>query len=434
VQMGGGCNSSRWTMRFCPRGIIFLLLGLSVPTSMARGEVKPGDVITGQNVDEVGDLLSPGVKWCVRHGMIVHVVAPQEVELPKPYLDATEKYAGQVQLGPDGLSLQNYVAGFPFPHIDVSDPQAALKIMWNYEYKPFVTDDADARNFDADTGSINADRPMSIERHFILDHIRTLYYNGRIFVDPKPELPNPDGIRYKSSLHPILEPFDLKGVGSTSIRYIDPSRQDDTWLYLPELRRVRRLSSAQRSDALFGQDTDVDSYGGYAGQIAWMNWKFLGEGKVLAPFHAAHNPVEWCPPPGDFAFCDDWELRDVYIVEGTPKQSQYAYGKRLLFIDKNTYLVAFSDISDRDGQLWKVWINDWSFRRKAFPSAHYSYDTPFPFLPSIVMVDVQLDHATKAALPSLAYPGEEGWYFNQGAAVGDVEEFFTIAALIESGH
>src|SRR5262249_6145235 len=161
------------------------------------------------------------------------------------------------------------------------------------------------------------------------------------------------------------------------------------------------------SDALFGQDTDADSYGGYAGQIAWMTWKFLGETTILAPFHAKHFPVEWCPGAGDFAFCDDWEPRAAYVVEGTSKLSQYAYGKRLLFIDKDTYLVAFSDIADRDGQLWKVWLNEWSFRTQAFPSAHYTYDIPFAFLPSIVMVDVQLQHATRAALPSRAYTGEE---------------------------
>ncbi len=40
----------------------------------------------------------------------------------------------------------------------------------------------------------------------------------------------------------------------TSYRYLDPDKQDDSWLYLPSLRRVRRLSAAQRSDALFGQD------------------------------------------------------------------------------------------------------------------------------------------------------------------------------------
>jgi hypothetical protein len=416
------------------------VLGLSVIASLAavalpaRADVKPGDVITKDNVADAGDMISPGVQWCVRHGMTIHVVAPQKIDLPKPYLDATEKYASQVRLAPHGLELQNYVAGLPFPNIDTNDPKAALKIMWNYEYKPYVTDDEDARNFDADTGPINDNGPMGIERHFLLDNIRTLYYNGRTVVDPKPDLPNPDGVRYKSALYPILEPFDLKGVGSMSIRYIDPNRMDDSWLYLPQLRRVRRLSSAQRSDALFGQDTDVDSYGGYAGQIAWMDWKFLGEKKILGAFHAAHYPVQWCKGPGNFSFCDNWEPRDAYVILGTSKLPQYAYGSRLLFIDKDTYLVAFSDITDPSGALWKVWINDWSFRNQAFPGAQYTYATPFPFNPSIVMADVQMSHATKAALPSLAYPGEQGWYFNQGAKVGDTEDFFSIASMIESGQ
>ena len=64
--------------------------------------------------------------------------------------------------------------------------------------------------------------------------------------------------------------------------HTDSAKQDDSWLYLPSLRRVRRLSTAQRSDALFGQDIDVDSYGGYAGQIPWFEWKFLGSKPMLA--------------------------------------------------------------------------------------------------------------------------------------------------------
>jgi hypothetical protein len=397
------------------------------------GGVEPGDVVTGSNVEKVEAMISPGVRWCVSRGMQMNIVAPQRIELPRPYVEATERYAPQVQLAGDGLKLQNYVGGLPFPTIDPNDPQAAIKVMWNYEYKPFPTDDLDVRNFEADTGNINDDGSLTVERHYIVDHVRTLFYNGRLFEDPKPELPNPDGLRYKGSLHPIIEPFDLKGVGSLSFRYIDPDKQDDTWLYLPQLRRVRRLNSAQRSDALFGQDTDADSYGGYAGHIAWMEWKFLGERKILAPFHGAHYPVEWCSK-ANFAFCDNWEPRDAYVIEGTSKLTQYAYGKRLLFIDKETYLVAFSDISDHQGRLWKVWINDWSFRTQAFPGAHYTYATPFSFGPAIMMVDTQLEHVTRAALPSPAYAGEEGWYFNHGAEVGTTKDFFTIAHMIETGH
>lgn len=401
--------------------------------SASLADVAPGDVITKANVDKAKDLISPGIEWCVRHGMQMKIVPTKKIEWNKVYREATEKYSGQVKLAPDGRSLIGHVAGLPFPHIDANDPQMALKIMWNYEYKPYVTDDEDLRNFDADTGPVS-DAPMQVERHFLLDHLRTLLYTARLIVDPKPERPNPDEVRGKSSLHPILEPFDLKGVGSTSIRYLSPDRQDDTWLYLPTLRRVRRLSSAQRSDALFGQDTDVDSYGGYAGQIPWFDWKYLGEKEVLGSYHSENFPVKYCPGEGDFIFCDTWEKRKVWVIEGVSKLPQYAYGKRVLFIDQDTYLVAFSDIYDRSGSLWKVWVNQWSFKKRATPSYGAEYPDEMPFQPSITMVDMQLSHATRAALPSNKFPGEEGWYFNQGDKTGLTEEFFTIAHLIESGH
>jgi hypothetical protein len=400
----------------------------------ARAEIAPGTVINKTNADQVKDLVSPGVLWCVQHGMAMKIVPYKKIEWNPPYKEATEKYAGQVKLSADGRTIEGHVTGLPFPNIDPNDPNVALKIMFNYEYKPYVTDDQDLRNFDADTGTIS-DSPLSVERHFILDHLRTLFYTARLYVDPKPVLlPNSENVRAKQSLHPILEPFDLKGVGVTGIRYLDPDRQDDTWLYLPTLRRVRRLSSAQRSDALFGQDTDVDSYGGYAGQIPWFTWKFLGDKKILATFHAEKFPVEWCPNGGDFVYCDNWEQRDVWVVEGVAKQPQYAYGKRVIYIDKETYWIAYSDIYDKAGQLWKVWINQFGFRNKAAPTYGDTYDSEMPFLHSISMVDMQLTHATRAALPSAKYPGEAGWYFNQGAKTGLTEEFFTIAHMIQSSH
>jgi hypothetical protein len=409
---------------------IALLLGIA---ATARADVQPGDTIAKDNMDKAADMVSPGVKWCIEHGLKLKITPYKKIEWNKAFRDATEKYSGQVKLAADGRSIEGHTAGLPFPKLDPNDPQIANKIMWNYEYKPYVTDDGDLRNFDADTGPLG-DGEMGIERHYLLDHLRTLFYNSRIYVDPKPELPNPDKVRGKSSLHPILEPFDLKGVGLTSIRYLDPDRQDDTWLYLPTLRRVRRLSSAQRSDALFGQDTDVDSYGGYAGQIGWFTWKYLGEKSALGSFHSEKIPVEYCPGTGDFVFCDDWEKRDVYVIEGVAKQPQYAYGKRVLYIDKETYLIAYSDIYDKAGQLWKVWLNQYSFRKHAPTSGAIDYPDEMPFNPSITMVDMQLRHATRAALPSAKYPGEQGWYFNQGANTGLTEEFFTIAHLIESGH
>jgi hypothetical protein len=417
----------RWS-RVLAGAVAGLLLAGSV-----GADVVPGDRITAENVDKVKDLISPGLEWCVKRGWPITVGETKHAEWLRAYKEATEKYSGQVKLAADGLSLQNYVAGQPFPNIDPKDPKVAVKIMWNYEYN-LLTDDLDLRNFDADTGAIANHGPMSVERHFLLDHLRRLFWNGRLYVEPKPEMPNPNGYRRQEGLYPILEPFDLKGVGALSNRYIEPGKSDDSWLYLPSLRRVRRLSTAQRSDALFGQDTDVDSYGGYAGHIAWMDWKFLGERDVLGVFHAKHFPVKW-DDKVDWAFDDVWEKRRVYVVEGASKLPQYAYSKRVIFIDKESWLIPFSDIYDRSGELWKVWINNWGFRKKAFEGAGViEYPDEMAFGAAIVMVDIQLEHATRAALPSHRFPGEQGWYFNQGEKAGVTTDWFTVAALVAAGH
>jgi len=409
-------------------------VSLCLVGALVEADVRPGEKITGETVGKVKDMISPGLEWCIAHGWPITIGETKRVEFPRAYREVTEKYAAQVELSADALHVLNYVAGLPFPNLDPKDPQIAYKIMWNYSYNFLTTDDVDLRNFDADTGSIAAHGAMTVERHFLLDHFRRLFWNGRLYVDPKPEKPNRNSYRAQQGLYPILEPFDLKGVGALGYRYLDPAKQDDSWLYLPSLRRVRRLSTAQRSDALFGQDTDVDSYYGYSGHIAWMEWKFLGERDLLGVMHARHYPVKW-DERVDWAFDEVWEKRRVYVLEGTSKLPQYAYGKRVLFIDKEAWVIPHTDIYDRAGELWKIWINDFSFRKKAFEgTTAIEYEDEMGFIPAIVMVDMQLEHATKASLPSQRFPGEQGWYFNQGEKAGLTDDWFTVAALVNAGR
>jgi hypothetical protein len=408
---------------------------LTTHAAPSAADVMPGDVITRANAAQVKDLVSPGLSWCVEHGLRMTIGVASSVPWPPAYRDATEKYAAQVRLSDDGLHLEGYVAGAPFPHLDTADPAIAAKLVWNYNYKFYNGDDFDLRNFDADTGTIADDRPLAIERHFLVSHFRRLWYVNRLYVDPKPNLvPNAEGAAYKETLHPLIEPFDLKGVGFTYWRYLDPARQDDSWLYLPSLRRVRRLSTAQRSDALFGQDTDVDSYYGYSGQPAWMQWRYLGQREMLATVHAQHFPVKW-GEPADWAFDDVWEKQPFHVVEGVSKLPQYAFSKRVLFISTDTFGIPYSDMYDKAGELWKIWINDAKFDTKPFAAATTAvYPYGVVFAPGVVMVDIQLRHATRIALPSHRFAGEEGWYYNFGEAMGTTEHEFTVAELIASGH
>jgi hypothetical protein len=412
-----------------------LLLGWA---AVAAADVAPGDTVDKASIDKVKGLVSPAIEWCINQGMTMKIIAPKPIGWPSAYKQATEKYSSQVKLAENGLSLSGYVAGAPFAVLDTSDPKIALKVMWNYEYRPYPgTDDFVEYDFPADTGAVGNGQPMQAERHYWIGESRRLYYNGRLYVDPKPELPNPEGIRFKEVLGPLVAPFDLKGIGALEYRYIDPAKQDDTWLYVPSLRRVRRLSTAQRSDALFGQDTDPDSYWGYNGHIAWSEWKFLGEKEMVGVLHGEHFPQKRCEGAADFMFCDSWEKRKMYVIEGVSKLPQYAYGKRVIFIDKESMVVAYSDIYDRSNELWKVWIDNHQFRTTAYPGAT-KYDEERDFYAGLIMADMQLMHATY--VPHPGDEGHEGWYFNKGADSrtkykpdGAVPESFTVAKLIEQG-
>jgi hypothetical protein len=417
--------------------LLATMLALTAATALAQ--VNPGELIGKKDADRIKNLVSPGVHWLVTRGMEMNIIAHEFAPDPPAYREATEKYSSQVKLAPDGvLDESTYVAGRPFPIIDVNDPQAAIKIMYNFERTRYFTDDLTAKLFDAETGSIQqkgTGQRYAVERHFVLDALRIIKYVGRTERQPIPKLPNPQGIVAKAGQYPVLEPFDLKGVGGLSYRYLDPHKYDDTWIYLPSLRRVRRLSTAQRSDALFGQDIDLDSYGGYAGQIPWVTWKLLGTQPALASGHGAHLPPKPCEADGGVTFCENWELLPkVYVIEGVSRLSGYAYSKRILYVDAETFFIIYTDMYDQAGQLWKVAIPYGRYDKKPNPRAALEYPVARDFLHGFVMVDIQLEHGTRAAIPGMGFPDEPGWFINRGSEMGVGEDWFTVAALIAAGR
>lgn len=398
------------------------------------GDPPPGTIVDRSNYERYLDLLGPAIRWAVGRGMRMEVVEPKPIPLEPARLLATEKYSAQARLSDDKLRVENYVAGLPFPLVDSNDADAAVKLMFNYENRISV-DDLDVRNFDCDTGSLLSHGPMHVERHFLIGHFRRLYYVGRLYHEPIHTWETPDGVRYREAVAPLIEPFDLKGVGLTYNRYLDPQRQDDSWLYYPLLRRARRLSTAQRSEALFGQDTDIDSYGGYAGSIAWMDWRLLGMKRILGSMHSRSFPGKWSAPPADFAFDDVWETREVYVLEGRSRLAGYAYSKRVIYLDRHSFVIPYTELYDQEGQLWKAWVNQWKIGRKPFPEATKAvYDYEQQFLPAVTMFDMQLDHATRCTIPSRAVPGEEGWYVNFGPPEGTTEDTIGLSAIITGGR
>ncbi|HEY2773466.1 MAG TPA: DUF1329 domain-containing protein [Candidatus Binatia bacterium] len=411
-----------------------------IPAGAKGGEVKPGDKIDKTNAERVKDLVSPGVRWCVENGMEINVVPYEKIPVPADYQAATEKYSPQVKLGKDN-TVENWVAGKPFPVIDNNDPQAAQKIMYNFERTHYFTETLDLNLTDADTGALyidaNGNRHYNVERHFVPEWLRIFRYEGRIKHPPMKVEPNNDRTFHKAGLYPLIEPFDLKGVGGVSFRYQDQARQDDTWLYLPFVRRVRRMSSTQRSDALFGQDIDVDSFGGYAGQIPWFEWKLLGEKPLLMSMHGQRLPPQTCKSDGGMTFCEPWEVRpSVYIVQGKSKFPGYAYSSRVIYVDKESNIIGYSDLQDPAGQLWKTVMISFRVDKKPNPKVNFTYDEPRMFAYAYSVIDTQLMHGTRVAIPGMAFQNEAGWYLDLGydAPTSVSDDWFTIASLIKAGR
>src|ERR1700733_9512088 len=251
------------------RALALLLVGSLVfcATSAVAG-VKPGDFITPENASQVQDLVSPGNYTLVLHGMVMNIVPTSKLDWPPPFKTATEKYSPQVVLNPDG-TLKNYVAGQPFPLLDPNDPQMATKLMWNYSFRPLYTDDADLR-FPEIASYVGVSKNLEPLSYFTVGHFA--FYNniGRIEGPPVPVDPdfNSSGVRYKFAFYPFLEPGDLRGYGLIRYRHMKPTEEDNSWVFNPQTRRLRRQSPEILADAIGGlPGFSGGGGGGYGGGV-----------------------------------------------------------------------------------------------------------------------------------------------------------------------
>ncbi len=419
-------------------------IALSISSAKAGWcAVAPGDEITPRNADKVADLLSPGNLILVKQGMHMKIVAPGRLEWPPPYKVATEKYASQVSLTPDG-ELRNYVAGQPFPLLDPNDPLLATKVMWNFSFGPLYTDDVDVRDVEISSYSPGTRAADSIA-HFTIGHV-ALYNNiGRVEVAPTPTDPDAaSGIRYRFAAYPFLEPAEIRGFGFVRYRESDPHIEDNSWFYNPYSRRTRRMGADVLSEA-FGaiggstsaNNLDPDSYYGFAAKIEDNTYKLIGEKAMLASVHAEHSPATPCPFDGNRTICpEDWEMRHLFVIEANAKRNSYFFGpaipKRILYIDSEAWCITASDQYDRNGQLWKTIASFFAYRDRPVPDAEVAI-YPFRRIFQVAMVDQNVQNGFSSVIYS---PGRESrardcWYINMGT-VG--KAFFEPSAMQRAGH
>jgi len=373
-------------MRMRPTSILILAFGLVCGLGLgaaaaAQEDVGPGapafhegDVITLDKVDELKRFLPPQF-WANRdfffyEGMQLQVgPAFRDYSPSAQFKAATKKYAGQAKIGP-GNSLVNYTAGRPFPKIDCKgDPQAGPKLAWNFDYQ-WRGDGSNAHYYYSywDRGE---ELPLyyegtskTIELSHRAEPSYLKHHDGDIF----------RGEKRKSAFGVEVDaPFDARGIMLMTYRYKSSDKQtaeaknDDTWVYVPTLRRVRRISSAQRTDAVSGTDFTFDDLDSFAGIVPQYQWKCMGTADVIAPMNTKVAAYPYSRDhnfgPYGLSYADDnWELRHTYILRFIPNDPDHPYHHKDIYVDQQTYVALYSFAYDRKNELWKIiWHNHrWS--------------------------------------------------------------------------
>ena len=334
---------------------------------------KPGDVMRFDQVTQLRAFL-PDEFWNNRdffffEGMQLEIGPTQyDYSASEAWREMTERFRGQARIGPDD-SLENWMTGYPFPQDEIDctvDPKAGTKIMWDFRA---AVGDSRARFYYSywDRGER---LPLFYEG--TATSVRLSHRFEEKFEANGFDIFRGEERKYASGAE-VVAPFDARGIQLLTYRYKSSdmpradARNDDTWVYVPTLRRVRRISTAQRTDSISGTDFTLDDLRSFNGIVPQYEWTCLAERKILAPMNTRVKAYPYEENhnfgPYGLSFADDrWELRNAWVVGMKPKNADHPYDHKILYIDRQTLQPLYSFAYDQKGELWKIiWHNHrWS--------------------------------------------------------------------------
>jgi len=362
------------TFPLCIVVLCFILASVHV----ARADVSPGDVIDKSNWEKAEGLLpEPVLEW-VKNGdfvLDIRALKYRVLDFFPPYqLEAFKTNAGMYELDADGGIVDaktgktpEHIVGIPFPVIAEDDPRLAEKLIQNNHYMTYMPGDL---RFPFQGIWLNRSG-FERETESVLLQMALDGYPGAL------EIPGPANIE-KYVIMALKKPYDLAGSSIMTWRYRDPNKQDNSFAYSPMIRRVRRMSAANRSDALMGSDLAVDDANGYDGKVTAFTWKVIRKQEVLLPALdvepvriVQNNLGEWETTknikPVIYGYQKEgwqgaawaptnlcWVKRPVIVIEMTAKDRYYNYGAQHIWFDPELYGCAYKVIHDKAGDYWKT--------------------------------------------------------------------------------
>lgn len=395
---------------------IILLVASLVGVSVGRAELQPGDVLGRENWQEAKGKLPQAVLRRFEDGSYRAKIAPTPEALGwgKKFTSASSANAGKFSVDAADSLIANatkaypeFLYGYPFPQIDPADPQAAAKVMYNFSYALMQADDAE--------------RFSTLHWVTASAHQRQVEFRGRLLFQgsrPSGPLPNPEAILRKGIIYG-LAPSMVRGVVVLEQVYLDPTRWNSLWAYVPELKRMRQLPSSDGSESLFGSDLAHDDLYLFSGKVQYFTWKLVGVQEALVP-STLPNPKPLrrtdrgylLESPTDLLGMgwtqDGWNgkawwptrchlvKRPAWVIEATAKDAKYGYSRQVLWIDKEIYVAYYKEAYNRAGRLWRMLLNSVTVART--PEGDLSLGQP----DFILSVDEEQDRAT------VELPGKAG--------------------------
>lgn len=329
-----------------------------------------------KSVDEIKDLLPSAMYIIMKNPqdwgpkrINVTPYIPFSGEIYDRYKEATEKYKGTAKLDEDGR-LINYTAGCPFP-----EPKNGLEALWNMKRRLHEDD----RIMMAVMLITNRKRQIRIQEA----NGDLIFMDGRLGTPGQYKLtPNPKGF-FRIDVFATKQPYELQGTLSVISQYVDPTKQDDFWVYLPAMRRVRRLSAAQRTDRLpGGADLMWENFDTFNGNPLNYSCKLLGQKEMLVG-HNARPESEWVKGDHLSGVNDFWQKVNVYVIEMTPKDPNFPFSKVILYTDPDNWEPYFTEWFDKAGKIYM------------FSDFRYTpTKVGLPFPATMNHVDIQTIHST----------------------------------------
>jgi len=383
---------------------ILTTASLAVFTTPVGAELKPGDKLTKSNCQEAKGMLPEHVmeKFCDgKYTATIIEVKDEAFQYSTKFKAGSEANAGKYYVNDEGYMYEtatktwpHFWYGFPFPVVDEKDPKAANKIMYNHQVARFQVDDV--YWFLA----LKWFTPAGLDRSVEFGAYAT-WYIGR----HSGPTDNPDDTYLKDLIFGVA-PYDVVGVSTLEWWFTDPQKWQSIWAFVPTIRRVRRLTASNSSEGFFGSIIARDDVYVWGGKIQYMDWKLIGVQDILANIPPSGLEKAFLPgepiskklsidpsyikdkgqiPVGQVIRVDwseaervkqgyevpGWQgapwapaeltlaKRKCWVVEATPKDPYYAYGRRVGYIDKTAYFPYWATLYDRAGEYWKtvLWMD-----------------------------------------------------------------------------